>query len=355
MTDTIYAWSQTASDNASADATINFREFQTPSSVNDSARALMARVAALISDLAPNRTSGGSANAYTVDSDAVGTAHRNGEQITFIPHTTNAGACTINVDGRGAKSWRPAPGEDFDAGNIIAGVPVTAYYRQSSDEWLSPGTGYYVTQAAAGVALQSITARLPQIGDLVISYAPSPGDGRIRLTEATQSILKADYPELNDYLSGISYPWGSTATHFSLPPAAGYFLRFAGTTSTIDTGGAFIEMTLDGRTPEGREVSLEALERSSARLEAWLADAGSSPAERAERNEQLLRLAAAVEQLLRTAGPGRVHARIDVQRQGRALFPVGRTGLIVRPVGQGDGDEVIVGVNVLFHRAIQPT
>lgn len=27
--------------------------------------------------------------------------------------------------------------------------------------------------------------------------------------------------------------------------------------ATIDTGGAFIEMTIDGRTPEGREVSLE--------------------------------------------------------------------------------------------------
>ena len=27
--------------------------------------------------------------------------------------------------------------------------------------------------------------------------------------------------------------------------------------TTIDTGGAFIEMTLDGRTPEGREVALE--------------------------------------------------------------------------------------------------
>lgn len=238
MSDTIYAWSQTAANNASADATINFREFQTPSSVNDSARALMARVAALISDMAPNRTSGGSANAYTVDSDAAGTAHRNGEQITFIPHATNTDACTINVDSRGAKAWRPAPGIDFDAGNIVAGVPVTAYYRQTTDEWLSPGTGYYVTQAASGVALQSITARLPQIGDLVISYAPTPGAGRIRLTEATQSIAKADYPELNDYLSGISYPWGSTATHFSLPPAAGYFLRFAATSSTIDTSGA---------------------------------------------------------------------------------------------------------------------
>lgn len=238
MTDSVHAWSQTAADNATSDATINWAEFQTPASVNDSARAMMARVAQLISDMAPKRSSTGSANAYVVAADAAGAALRDGEQITFIPNHTNTSACTINVDGRGAKPWRPAPSVDYSASNILSGVPVTAFYRSSSDEWLSPGTGYYVTSMASGVALQSITARLPQIGDLTISYAPSPGAGRIRLTEATQSILKSAYPELNSYLSGISYPWGSTATHFSLPPAAGYALRFASTTSTIDTSGA---------------------------------------------------------------------------------------------------------------------
>ena len=39
---TLYKWSQTASADATADSTINWAEGQAPSSINDSARAMMA-------------------------------------------------------------------------------------------------------------------------------------------------------------------------------------------------------------------------------------------------------------------------------------------------------------------------
>jgi RNA polymerase sigma-70 factor (ECF subfamily) len=47
----------------------------------------------------------------------------------------------------------------------------------------------------------------------------------------------------------------------------------------------------------GKEISWEAIERSSARVEAWLAAEQSSPSDQALHNEQLLQLTDALEKL----------------------------------------------------------
>lgn len=233
-----YDWSTTASNNGAIDAAINWAEFQDPSTVNDSARAMMARVAEWRKDVAPTRTSTGSGNAYAVTSDAGGSsAYRDGEIVTFIADRANTSACTLNVNARGAKAFRPAIGVDFQAGEIQANQAIIAFYRSATEEFIGIGSGYHVNAMTTGLLSQSIAARLLKIGTPVLSLAPSAPAGYIRLTEATQTRNKSDWPELDSWLSSISYPWGSTSTTFNLPPAAGYVLRFAATSSAIDTAG----------------------------------------------------------------------------------------------------------------------
>src|SRR3954471_3448964 len=101
----VFTWSQTAATNASADSTINYQEGQSPGSLNDSARALMASVAKWRDDISGAIATGGSSTAYTVASysnfDSL--AHLGGQIIAFTPHATNGATVTLSVDGLGAK------------------------------------------------------------------------------------------------------------------------------------------------------------------------------------------------------------------------------------------------------------
>ena len=132
----VVSWSQTAASNATADANVNFAEGQAPSSVNDSARALMASVAKWRDDISGILVTGGSGTAYTITSNQVQASNLDGYTVQFTPGTTNTGAVTLAVDGQTARSLRFYTGVDLPSGSLISGSLYQATYRVASTEWL---------------------------------------------------------------------------------------------------------------------------------------------------------------------------------------------------------------------------
>jgi hypothetical protein len=128
-----WGWSKTAASNASSDPTINWAEGMAPSAVNDSARAMAARLAEWRDDISGTITTDGTGTAYTIASNQVfdTLAHMNGAMIAFVPHATNGAIVTLNVDGLGAKPLRTSPGVELPAGTLVQGTPYSATYNNS--------------------------------------------------------------------------------------------------------------------------------------------------------------------------------------------------------------------------------
>lgn len=136
-----YKWSQTAASNATADGTVNWAEGQAPSSINDSARAMMAAAAKYRDDISGAIETGGTSTAYTVTSyqSFASLATMANQMIAFTPHTTNGATVTLNVDSLGAKPLRSAPSVELPAGTLIEGTPYVALYNNSDAVWYLHG------------------------------------------------------------------------------------------------------------------------------------------------------------------------------------------------------------------------
>ncbi len=82
-----WKWSRTAANNATADGSINWAEGLAPSTVNDSARAMMAAASKYRDDVAGAIATAGTATAYTLNSFQVfdTLAHMDGAMIAFTP------------------------------------------------------------------------------------------------------------------------------------------------------------------------------------------------------------------------------------------------------------------------------
>lgn len=137
----VWQWSETASSNASADPAINWREGQPPSSVNDSARAMMAALAAYRDDISGLLTTGGTATAYTVATNqglcaAPSTVPQDGQQLSITMSATNGVSPTLTADSCNAYPIQSSAGVAVGAASLIQGSPYTMRFSVSNSAWM---------------------------------------------------------------------------------------------------------------------------------------------------------------------------------------------------------------------------
>jgi microcystin-dependent protein len=245
-----FRWSKTANANATADGTINWAEGQAPSTVNDSARAMMAAAAKYRDDVAGIITTGGTSTAYTLTSNQGfdSLANMSGKMVALVPHATSGVTVTLNVDGLGAKPLRSAPSVDLSAGVLIAGTPYCAVYNNSTAEWILQGfygPDDYSIPLAGG---------LPYFG----SSAPNSKFA----FPSGQTLSRTAYAGLFA-LIGTTYGVGDGSTTFNLPSLGGRLLACrenmngAGAEGRITSAGSGITGTTLGATGGAQNITLD--------------------------------------------------------------------------------------------------
>ena len=236
---TLYRWSQTASADATADPTINWSEGQAPSSINDSARAMMAATAKFRDDIAGAIVTSGTSANYVVTSyqqfDSL--THLNGQVIAFTPHATNTGSqCFLNVDGLGSKTVRLATGTDVPAGTLIQGTPYEVVYNNVDGVFYLKGFYGSPYLIPLGATIEYWAGAAPN-SSFVFPFG--------------QAISRTVYSSLFGLIGG-QYGSGDGSTTFNLPDLRGRVVgcvdNMGGTTANrLASGGvASVRHTLGG-------------------------------------------------------------------------------------------------------------
>lgn len=148
----IWQWSTTPGNNATADPSINWSEGMSPSSVNDSARAMMAAIAAWRNDISAVNTTAGTSTAYTLTtSEGLNTTPSSGQMISFIAHATNGDNATLQVDaGNTYPLW--INGVPVTAGTLVIGTPYRVAFSSANSAWLlEAGYGNPYSTALGGL------------------------------------------------------------------------------------------------------------------------------------------------------------------------------------------------------------
>lgn len=185
---TLNDWSTTAASNATADATINWAEGQLAPTLNNSARGMMARIAAWVDQLGGLATTGASnAYVYTSPTGHAFSALVTNSRITFKANHTNTGAATLAVDGLTATAIRKTNGATaLAAGDIVSGQIYDVVYDGTF--WVLLGLGASGFQPI-DADLTAIAALGYTSGEYIIKKTAADTWALIAITAAGAALL----------------------------------------------------------------------------------------------------------------------------------------------------------------------
>ena len=114
-------------------------------------------------------TASGAAGAYAVTNSppypSAASAYRTGQIYTFLANHTNSGACTLNVDGKGAKAITKDGSTALSANDILIGQVVSVLYDGVNFQLITQkrdltrqSLRQFLTYESAGVALSSFVS-----------------------------------------------------------------------------------------------------------------------------------------------------------------------------------------------------
>jgi len=252
----VQQWSKTAINNQTADPGINWQEGQAPSSVNDSARAMMAALASYRDDIAGKITTSGTSTAYTLSTNqGIGSTFYDGMRVAFRVHVANGTPVTLAVDATSAKPLRYAPGLEIPSGFLNTGALYTASYVAATGEWLLSGvyTQTYTTQYSGGSNIGLVPAGGTSTtflrGDAAWATPPIGAGG------APTSIASASTTDLGTASANSATVTGSaTITSFGSSAATAspfYFVKFTGSPTITYNASSLI-------TPTAQNIAVQA-------------------------------------------------------------------------------------------------
>jgi len=224
----IYDWSLNAAANANADAQINWAEGQPPSSVNDSARVMMQRIAQYLADQSGVLMAGGTADALALDLNVPVESYQDGIRVRFRGLFANQASVTLNVNNLGGRAVFVMR---HDGLRLLAGgeIQPDGIYDVIYVQTLAGGAGGWLLLTPTQT--QSIPAGL--IASFACERAPT---GWLECDGA--EVSREDYANLFAVI-GTIWGAGDGATSFTLPDLRAQFLRGWDHGRGLDDGRVF--------------------------------------------------------------------------------------------------------------------